>query len=106
MFHFMIFIGIIIMYINVIKLGTSEFYQKVNLLLFVAKILMFIAGVVFNLLTLSILFRKGTNQELKKLAVRRQFMFLFIFLFFHSLFAIYFYDSSILQYVNLKKEHI
>jgi hypothetical protein len=71
-----------------------------NLILFVAKIIMVILGWIFIILSLRILLRKGTNQQLRYLALRRQLSYLFLFVFWHTMFSIFFYDSNLLSKVN------
>jgi hypothetical protein len=71
-----------------------------NLVLFVAKIIMVFLGQIFIVLSLKILLRKGTNQQLRYLALRRQFSYLFLFIFWHTMFSIFFYDSNLLSRMN------
>jgi 1-phosphatidylinositol-4-phosphate 5-kinase len=97
----MLYLGVIGMYIRVISKQSIETYEAMNLTLFVAKIVMILVGWVYILLSLAILFRKGTNQKLRNIALRRQFTFLFLFLFWHTMFSIFFYDSNLLKKINL-----
>lgn len=59
------------MYIYVIKSQSVTTYESMNLFLFVAKIIMVFLGWIFIILSLQILMRKGTNQQLRYLALRR-----------------------------------
>ena len=67
-----------------------------NFSLLVAKMIMIIVGWLAIVASICILFRKGTNQTLRFLALRRQLIFLFLFTFWHTMFSIFFYDSNLL----------
>ena len=88
------------MYLYVIRSQSVEIYEQMNFTLFVAKICMVFLGWIFILLALRILLRKGTNQQLRYLALRRQFSYLFLFVFWHTMFSIFFYDSNLLAKMN------
>lgn len=75
-------------------------YERMNLTLFYIKIAMIVVGLIYIILTIKILFRKGTNQELRWIALNRQFMLLFLFLFWHTMFSILFYDSNLLKKIT------
>ena len=89
------------MYIHVIRLQSKVQYEKMNLFLLVLKLIMIFMGWILILLSLSILMRQGTNKELRDLAMRRQLIFLFLFIFWHTMFSIFFYDSNLLKKINL-----
>jgi hypothetical protein len=76
-------------------------YEKLNLGLFIAKIIMILLGLVITCMSIRILFRRGTNQALKWVALSRQFTQLFLFLFWHTMFSIFFYDSNLLTKINM-----
>lgn len=76
-------------------------YERLNLFLFISKIVMIFIGLFFICLSLRILFRKGTNQRLRYVALSRQFTNLFLFLFWHTMFSIFFYDSNLLAKINM-----
>jgi hypothetical protein len=88
------------MYLHVIHSQSLATYEKMNLVLFVAKIIMVFLGQIYIILSLKILLRKGTNQQLRYLALRRQFSYLFLFIFWHTMFSIFFYDSNLLSRMN------
>lgn len=94
------------MYILVIRLQSKTQYEKFNLFLLVLKLIMIFVGWILILMSLSILLRQGTNKELRSLAMRRQVIFLFLFVFWHTMFSIFFYDSNLLKKINLSQHAI
>ena len=94
------------MYILVIRLQSKTQYEKFNLFLLVLKLIMIFFGWILILMSLSILLRQGTNKELRSLAMRRQVIFLFLFVFWHTMFSIFFYDSNLLKKINLSQHAI
>jgi len=53
---------IIFMYVLVIQEKSKKFYEKMNLILLISKLVMILVGWVVILLSLAILFRQGTNK--------------------------------------------
>lgn len=96
-----IFLAIIAAYVWIIRWHDKAFFAQVNLLLLIAKVIMIVIGWVAIVASLFILFRKGTNQTLRNLALRRQLTFLFLFTFWHTMFSILFYDTGLLSRLNL-----
>ena len=97
----MLFLVVITMQIYIILKQSMSLYETLNLGLFIAKIIMIIIGVIVTCMSLKILFRRGTNQSLKWVALSRQFTQLFLFLFWHTMFSIFFYDSNLLTKINM-----
>lgn len=79
----------------------KNWYNNANLTLLVAKGVMIVIGWCAIVASLIILYRKGTNPTLRRLALRRQFTFLFLFSFWHTMFSIFFYDSNMLKKIRL-----
>ena len=77
-----------------------------NLILLILKLVMIFVGWILIIMSLSILLRQGTNKELRSLALRRQLIFLFLFVFWHTMFSIFFYDSNLLKKINLSQNTI
>ena len=101
MFQFLLFLVVITMQIYIILKSSMNLYEKLNLGLFIAKIIMILLGLVITCMSIRILFRRGTNQALKWVALSRQFTQLFLFLFWHTMFSIFFYDSNLLTKINM-----
>ncbi len=89
---FIVFVGILSIFYKVIRAKNVILYQKLSLFLLILKILLILVGCIYIILSLSILFRKGINKKLRQLAIRRQIIFIFMFLFRNIIVSIYFYD--------------
>ena len=76
-FQFTIFLSVMAMYLYVIYVQHVQeesgvlLYERMNITLFYTKIIMIVIGLIYIILTIKILFRKGTNQELRWIALNR-----------------------------------